>query len=68
MINENNIIKTLKNHTIVAIGIISFSAIITVLVFANNLKKYKGAGQSTFIYYKNGSSVLVSNLENQIKK
>lgn len=60
---ENNLLKTLKNHTILAIGIIGFSAIITLLVISNNMEKYKNDCQSTFIYYKNGSSVLVSNLE-----
>jgi hypothetical protein len=63
MTNENNILKTYKEHTIMAIVIIGFTAIITVLVLANNMNKYKNACQSTFIYYKNGSSVLVSNLE-----
>jgi hypothetical protein len=60
---QNNILKTFKHHTFLAIGIIGFSAIITLLVLAHSLEKYKKACQSTFIYYKNGSSVLVSNLE-----
>jgi uncharacterized protein YggT (Ycf19 family) len=63
MINENNILKTFRQHTILAIGIIGISAIISLLVVTNKMKKYKNACQSTFIYYKNGSSVLVSNLE-----
>lgn len=63
MTNENNILKTLKEHTIMAIGIIGFTSIITLLIVGNNMEKYKNACQSTFIYYKNGSSVLVSNLE-----
>lgn len=68
MTNENNILKTLKEHTIMAIGIIGLMAIITVLVVGNNMENYKNACQSTFIYYKNGSSVLVSNLEKTNKK
>lgn len=68
MINDNNILKTLKQHTIMVIGMIVFTAIITVLIFSNNMKKYKQACQSTFIYYKNGSSVLVSNIEKSRKK
>jgi hypothetical protein len=68
MLNENNILKTFRQHTMLAIGFIVFTAIITVLVEINSLKIYKNACQSTFIYYKNGSSVLVSNQENSIKE
>jgi hypothetical protein len=68
MTNENNILKTFRQHTILAIGIIGITAIITLLVVSNNMKKYKNACLSTFIYYKNGSSVLVSNLEKSHKK
>jgi hypothetical protein len=57
----HNSLKTYRQHTLLAIGIIVFSAIITLWVLTNNMKKYKASCQSTFIYYKNGSSVLVSN-------
>jgi hypothetical protein len=68
MINENNMLKTLQNHTILAIGFICFMAIITVLVGVKCMKNYNNACQSTFIYYKNGSSVLVSNRQISTKK
>jgi hypothetical protein len=68
MLNENNILKTFRHHTILAIGFIVFTAIVTVFVEINSMKVYKNACQSTFIYYKNGSSVLVSNQQVSIKK
>ncbi|MES2797375.1 MAG: hypothetical protein V4683_15495 [Bacteroidota bacterium] len=68
METPNNILKTFRQHTYLSIGIIVFSSCITVLVVSNNMKQYKNACQSTFIYYKNGSSVLVNTFEKANKK
>lgn len=62
--SENNLLQTYRRHTILAIGMVVFTSIITIWILYKNMNLYRKACQFSFIYYKNGSSVLVQNFEN----
>lgn len=67
-IGKNSMLKTFKQHSLMGIVIIAITAIITIGVLINNMNKYRESCQATFIYYKNGSSVLVNNVNNTVIK
>lgn len=59
-LNKNHLLAIYQRHCLWAMGIVILSACIALSTLFLNMKKYRQACTSTFIYYQNGSSVLVS--------
>jgi hypothetical protein len=62
---KQNIYETYKLHTMICIGIIVLSALLTLFLVNYNLQNYKKSTETTFIYNK-GSSILISDINKKI--